>query len=475
MCVEDKPSGGVMGTREIRSRGGYRFKSPERQGPLIAGCMAALALVWAMPVMAQQAAPYSRQAKKQQNSFMIRSTMTGDWGGVRSRLKHEGVDLHAGYDGEYARTLSGGMSGGGDDAYAQQVSFGAGFDMAKLAGWRGASFHLQLNYRQGHDLAGESIGGRHTSVQEAYGAGENFRMVELSYSQVLAGGALETQIGFYPLGNEFAHFAPLCKFQSGTACGHLKNLPSSSGWNDYPTGQWGGRLQWNISDHAYAEIGVFEVNPTYGTSNHGFKMDFQGATGAIIPVEFSYKTDFDSGTLPGRYKIGGYYDTSNAPDVVHSAQTHSSRYGGYVLASQMLLSFDGTSTRGLEVFGGAGVSDTNTAVFSNTEVAGVIVKGPLAARPHDFISLGYFREGVNHRKVGAEEALRAQQSNPLPGMANFHALPDGVEAMEVGYGLQATPWLRIRPNVQYLHNPGAFVYHHIPDNWTFGLETKIKL
>lgn len=60
-------------------------------------------------------------------------------------------------------------------------------------------------------------------------------MVELSYSQVLADGAFETQVGFYPLGNEFGHFAPLCKFQSGTACGHLKNLPSSSGWNDYPT------------------------------------------------------------------------------------------------------------------------------------------------------------------------------------------------------------------------------------------------
>ncbi len=127
------------------------------------------------------------------------------------------------------------MHGGGDDAYARQVSFGADFDMAPLVGRHGASFHRQLNYRQGHDLAAESIGGSHASVQEAYGAGENLRMVELSYSQVLADGAFETQVGFYPLGNEFGHFAPLCKFQSGTACGHLKNLPSSSGWNDYPS------------------------------------------------------------------------------------------------------------------------------------------------------------------------------------------------------------------------------------------------
>lgn len=464
-----------MQFRETRDGGGWSRWGMSRQPGIALGCVAVTGLVWAMPVMAQKSAPYARQTTKQQNGFMARSTLTGNWGGLRTRLKNDGVDLHAGYDGEYARSLSGGEHGGGDDAYTQQLSFGADFDMAKLAGWRGASFHLQLNYRQGDSLAEDSIGGSHTSVQQVFGAGQNFRMVNLSYTQKFADDRFETQIGFYPLGNEFAHFAPLCKFQSGTVCGHLKNLPSSSGWNDYPTGQWGGRLQWNISDNAYAEVGVFEVNPTYGTPNHGFKMDFQGATGAIIPVEFSYKTNFDGGTLPGRYKIGGYYDTSDAPDVVHSDQTHDGRYGGYVLASQMLVSFDGTSRRGLEAFAGAGVSDTDSAVFSNTEVGGVIVKGPFAARPDDFISLGYFREGVNHRKVSAEEALRAQQNSPLPGLTNFQGLPDGVEAMEVGYGLQATPWLRIRPNVQYLHNPGAFVYHHIPDNWTFGLETKIKL
>lgn len=428
----------------------------------------------ASPAWARQAESYAHQTPRDQNTVMTRSTMTGDWGGARTRLQRHGVDLHAGYVGDYASTLSGGLAGGGHDAYAQQVSFGADFDMAPLVGWRGAVFHLQLNYRQGTNLAASAIGGSHTSVQQIYGARNSARLANISYSQSLAGGAIETQVGFYPLGNAFAHFAPLCKFQSGTVCGHLKNLPSSSGWSDYPTGQWGGRIQWNISPQAYTEIGVYESNPTHVMPNHGFKLDTEGATGVIIPVEFGYHTRFDHGALPGTYEIGGYLDTSDAPDVVDTDHEHSRRYGGYVLASQVLVSFDGTSQRGLEAFAGVGVSDTETAVFSNTEVAGLIVKGPWAVRPNDFVSLGYFREGINHQSVEAAEAARYRQRSPLPLGGDLHALPTGVEAVEVGYGIQATPWFRIRPNIQYLHNPGAFVYHHIPDSWTFGAETKMK-
>ncbi len=45
--------------------------------------------------------------------------------------------------------------------------------------------------------------------------------------------------------------------------------------------------------------------------------------------------------------------------------------------------------------------------------------------------------------------------------------------MEVSYGLQATPWMLIHPDVQYIGNPGAFAFKRIPDAWVVGLQTKL--
>ena len=54
-----------------------------------------------------------------------------------------------------------------------------------------------------------------------------------------------------------------------------------------------------------------------GTSGHepanGFKLGTSGATGAIVPSEVGWQPRFGADRLPGHYKIGGYYDTSEAP------------------------------------------------------------------------------------------------------------------------------------------------------------------
>jgi porin len=412
----------------------------------------------------------SLQKRSSQNGLLKRSTLTGNWGGTRSQLKNEyGLDLFAGYTGEYALSLSGGDSGAGDDAYAQQVKFGADFDLEPLFGWQGGTFHLLLNYREGDSLSADSIGGTMNSVQEVYGAGQNFRLTDLSYSQKFADDAFEVQVGFYPAGSAFGAFASSCKFQSGLICGNQKTMTDESGWNNYPTGQWGGRLQWNFMPNAYVQAGAFSVDPDAGTSNHGFELGGK-QTGVVFPVEFDYTTHFAGGSLPGEYKIGGYYDTSKADDVKNTDKRHR-RYGGYLLMRQTLVSFDGTAERGLEFFVQGSFANTETSVFSNAEAAGFIVRGPFKSRRHDYIAIGYFREGLNHRKRNAVQAKR----RAVLGAGNFQSLSHAIDSFEINYAFQATPWFLVRPNIQYQHNPGTFVYRHIHDVWVFGLSIQMDL
>lgn len=430
--------------------------------------VAALSLGFSPHALASQ----SKKVALEKTGFLHRKYATGNWDGLRSRLKDVyGIDLHAGFDGEYALALSGGKHGGGHDSYPLQVSFGANIHTGKLLGWPNGLIRLQLNYRHGRNLASHI--GSHASVQYIYGAGQNLRLTNMSYQQSFAHDRVVTQVGFYPLGDHFGETTVLCKFESGNSCGHLKTLPSSSGWNDYPTAQWGGRLQFNVTQNAYVEGGVYEVNPTYGKHDNGFKLGFSGSTGAIFPVEIAYTTALGQKALPGHYKLGAYYDTSGAPDVVNSNEQHHGRYGVYAFASQMIFSFGHSNQRGLVLFGGLGYSDKRTALYQNTEVAGFVAKGPLPFRPHDYLAFGYFRAGVNSRAVNAHQARLALRSDSaLPGQ--FESLAHGEDVFEINYGIQATPWLLVDPNLQYLKDPGAFSFHHVKDSYVFGLRTTIK-
>ena len=65
----------------------------------------------------------------------------------------------------------------------------------------------------------------------------------------------------------------------------------------------------------YVQTAIYQVNPDEGNSDKGLDLGFSG-TGAFVPVEFGWLPGNDTGKFPGIYKIGGYYNSSKAPDVL---------------------------------------------------------------------------------------------------------------------------------------------------------------
>jgi len=391
---------------------------------------------------------------------LAQNTATGDWYGARTRLKDAGITINAFYTGEFADMLSGGHRGG--NGIASQFGFGADADLGKILGLDGGTLHLMFNQRVGRSVSADDIGNK-LEVQEVYGAGETLRVVEMSYEQKLDADQVITKIGFYPMGNDFAFTPLLCDFQNVGFCAHPQNLPNSSGWSDSPTGKWGGRIKFLPTPDTYIMTGAFDVNPSYGTKANGLKVGLSGSTGALVLLESGITTT----GLPGHYKAGVYYDTStvkNAADVTAAEDSNltSGRYGFYLLADQMVLSFNNSPKRGLIAFAQISYSDPQTAVFESTFDAGLIAQGPCPARPADFIALGYVRAGLNNRTIDAKE-----RASHLTGLSS------GEGVVELGYGLQATPWLLLHPNIQYVTDPGTFAYKHVPNAWAFGLQSKI--
>jgi porin len=77
-----------------------------------------------------------------QQSFVF-----GDWGGLRSRLSNQGIDLDLSYLSEPAWNLAGGVAAGG--TYAGQENLSLDLDWEKIAGINGFSTHIDFVSRLG--------------------------------------------------------------------------------------------------------------------------------------------------------------------------------------------------------------------------------------------------------------------------------------------------------------------------------------
>lgn len=392
------------------------------------------------------------------NDWLHQKTMTGDWNGGRAKLEDAGIAIQGGYIGEFADVLSGGKRQG--NGYAQQFNVDTKLDLDKLFNLPGGSFDIGFSQRQGRSVSSDFIGNG-LAVQEIYGAGETFRLTQMTYIQALMESKVKLELGFTPLGNNFGQITYGGLFQNVGFCSHPQNVPRSSGWADNPQPHWGGQVLIKPNENFYFQTGLYDVNPTYGTKYNGLKISLSGSTGIIVPVEFGYTPTFNG--LIGHYKLGFYYDNSKHTNVTNAQDVVNGRYGWYFMADQMIVNFDNNPDRGLASFAGVSYSDRKTATDEGTFFGGLIVKGPLNARPHDYIEMGYVRLILNHRLVW-------QKEDTTPDLTD---LPMGESVMEIGYGIQATPWLLIHPNIQYIMDPGTFSYNkNIPNAWVFGLQTK---
>ena len=135
--------------------------------------------------------------------------MTGDWGGLRTKLEAEGFHLRAHYLSETAGNPSGGLQQG--TQYAQQVDFGADLDLGKLADLQGGQVHITFTDRAGQSLAAVDVGNL-ISEQEIFGGGQNFRLAELSYQQSLFDDQRRGKARLDPYDGRLRHIADLLLF-----------------------------------------------------------------------------------------------------------------------------------------------------------------------------------------------------------------------------------------------------------------------
>jgi porin len=395
-------------------------------------------------------------------------TLTGDWGGTRSELAARGIAFRGDYVGEAMGVVDGGYGETGA-RYAQQVRVGMDLDMGKLAGWDGGTLHVTLNDRRGRSTSVDFVGNRFP-IQEAYG-GQYTRLTELSYDQKFADGQSYFKLGYYAMGNQFGLHSLLTHFVNAAFCAHPLAMSGNSGWYNYPVARWGGEIAQQVSPALNVRTGWFQVNPNLGGNieRNAFRPFASGTTGSLFPVELTW-TPGKGGDHPGVYKFGGYYDTSRVARRGLEPAATTGRHGGYVLAEQRLTREAADPERGLTAFAQYMVSDTDTAQIRRWYALGGVYQG-IGSRAQDSIALGYVGADINRRLIDARRASLVDAG--VPGDSPLYHLSQAEELFELSYSVQVTPWLMIRPDVQYIVNPGTFAYTRTDNAWALGVQAKV--
>ncbi|AIR89241.1 carbohydrate porin [Pseudomonas cremoricolorata] len=394
-----------------------------------------------------------------------RSTMTGDWGGLRHQLEDNGIKFTGDYSGETAYNAHGGLHRSA--RYSQNLKLGARFDLSNIFALdNGGNVQLTINDRRGNSASEDLVGNR-LPIQENFG-GLYTRLTELSYERTLLTPALNVKLGYMAMGNDLGGLDSgiLCNFMNAGFCGHPLNMSGGSGWTNYPNARLGVRVKYDLSSSWQLRVAAFNVDPeSNGNSSRAWHLGPKYTTGTVVPLELVYKVQ---GERSGEYKLGYYYDSSDVKRI-GSDKDVSGRSGHYLLADQAVWNDESSPGRSLYVFGQYSASSKAASPFTQWYGAGVVLYKPFQSRPRDTVALGYGRAVPNPRSRDILEDAAFDKGERFPAIDNAERL------IELSYGYQVTPWLSLRPDVQYIIEPGAFSGRDIANALVFGLQIKSVL
>jgi len=359
------------------------------------------------------------------------------------------------YTGEAAATLDGGKNSG--TAYAGQLMFGADVHLEAAFGWQGATIKAYGINRHGTNLAASSTGNS-TSVQEIYG-GQGTRLANLTLEQKLLDDRLVLEAGrsvanIHFLGSELCQY-----FQGNSACGNPTYVFRTSNFTWWPVSSWMADATTWLTPDVYLRVGAYQVDPSQAEDGqHGLKWSTHQATGWIVPYTIGWRSPA-SARLRARYELGGWQDNStyrdplrdvNGMPAVLSGQDYANRHGrsGAFARFEQQLTGDG-SGRGLTVFGAVLKGTSGQLIEDHFLQAGLVQKGTFASRPQD--SIAFVVTQQKYSGIALENLRLARAA------AGGSGTPHGSQVMmELSYGMQLTPQLRIAPNLHYIVHPDQF-------------------
>jgi porin len=354
---------------------------------------------------------------------------TDDWYGARPWLDDRGISLNAGWYATWGKNLRGGADTE-DLLLDNLLNVNVTIDAERLVGWRGATFFANFQHNGGdvfNDQIGDFTGSSNIS------ADRRDQISEIYYEQSLADGAWKFKLGKIDVNADFGTSEHGGEFVNSTFAWSTSFL----GMPTYPDPSFGGMVTWTPSEQFYVMAGAFD-----GAAQEGFATGNRGpATLFGDPADMYYIAEAgwrhkSFRNLPGRVAVGAFHHTGTFDRFDGSTSDGTS--GGYVLVDQLVYKEEpgnDEDVQGLGVFARAAFADRNVAEVPFSFGVGLAWTGAIPSRDDDVLGAGISYNAFSNSRN-----------------ANF----GGDEVVfEVFYKAQLTKFAYIKPDVQYIANPGG--------------------
>jgi porin len=371
-------------------------------------------------------------------SLAERTHLTGDWGGARSWLEQHGITPTLTLLTDSSVVLDGGVDRG-DFLVRSLFDAEVEIDGERLFGLTDSRFFADLQVQNGRD------GSQDTGDLQVYSnidGPDRVQLAKLWYEQLLADDVLRVKLGKADTNTDFAyveHGFRLIHSSFGFA-------PTILGFPTYPDPSFGAAAFVTPPGGFYAGAGIYDGATQAGvpTGPRGPRTVFGSPSDVFVVAETGLRHHEGDGELAGRVGAGVFHHSG---DFVRGNGTATSSATGYFLVADQLLwrpeatgqrgpNERGPNERGIGAFVQYGYADPDVSLIEHYAGIGATWTGPFASRPDDACGFGVawalFRDLVGDGARGGGEV-----------------------AIELFYTLQLTPWLRLKPDLQYIHDPSG--------------------
>ncbi|MBU3658112.1 MAG: carbohydrate porin [Rhodocyclaceae bacterium] len=394
------------------------------------------------------------------SDFEIPQTLLGDWGGMRSWLNQYGVSFTLNQTSDYIGNTRGGIKQG--FVYDGLLDLEIDVDLNKAIGWKGGKVHLTGYGIQGQDLSTQYVGNLMTvsniesepSIAKLGEAWIEQRLFDDRLS--LRGGLLEADRYYMisPTANVFVNST------FGFPDAWEANMPGSG--PGYPNATPGALARFAINNDWEVTASVMNGSPIGpSTKSMSYGLNFPTDDGVLSWLEVNYSPEFKLGdhTMPGYFKLGGWYNSAAIDNVTLSDSgrnfinpvntSYRGQYSVYGLVDQAVFRENSADTQGLNVFTRVTFNpQTDRNLVTWYFDAGIAYLGLFDGRPNDIIGLGFGWAKFTPYLNNQVSAQNAGSSTPMP-------LPKPESLIELTYQAPLSPWLTMQPFLQIIANPGG--------------------
>jgi porin len=409
-------------------------------------------------------------------------TLTGDWGGARTTLKNKsGIDITLNYVGESLAVLAGGLQRRA--SYEGRLEFSVDTDLQKLIGWTGGSTHFTIY--QLHDGGRNAEDGVGSNADPSnIDALPTTRLFTAWFQQNFFEDRFSVRMGKIAADDEFIG-SPTSSGLINSTFGWASVLANNmtNGGPVYPLATPGVRIAIKPTEQLTVQSSVFSGDPAGRYCNdipqecnkYGTTFSFSGGALWMGELQYSFNQGKQAAGLPGVYKLGGWYATTDFADqhfgldaaggvvsladpTVTGPLNRHSDWGLYAVADQMIWR---SAERSLNLFVRGGFAPSDRNLISYYVDGGAGIKGMLPGRPQDVFTFGVAYARISRDAASLDQDTRALNGSPFP-------IRDAEVVLELSYEAQIAPWWTVQPDLQYIFHPRGSVPDPNNANLTVG-------